>query len=116
MTEEQRKSRRVKITHSDTVTVKLGRGYVDFKPGWTGAVVPDAFDFLTKNGYAEEVYRDGEPPAPAVAGEDDPTPEFSEFEQFEPEEEAPAEEASEFEPYDEDQDDEGFEGREDVGG
>lgn len=103
---DQRKSQRVKITHDETVTVKIGRGYVDFKPGWTGPVVPEVFSFLTKNGYAEEVFRDGEPPAPAVFGEDDPAPEFQDDE-FEPE---AASEEDEFEPDDD------FEGREDDGG
>lgn len=61
------KSRRVRIVSSETVTVPVGRGLVDFKPGWTGPVVPEVADYLEGRPHLAEVWRDGEPPAPGVA-------------------------------------------------
>lgn len=61
------KSRRVRIVSTETVTVPVGRGLVDFRPGWTGPVVPEVADYLAARPHLAEVWRDGEPPAPGGA-------------------------------------------------
>lgn len=45
--------RRVKIL--EAVDLRVGRGIVAFREGWTGPVVPEAFEALIASGKAEEV-------------------------------------------------------------
>lgn len=56
-----RKTPRAHITSEKVATVPVGRGFVDFQPGWSGPVVPEVADYLELHGLAE-VWRDGEPP------------------------------------------------------
>lgn len=60
-----RKSFRARITADEMVTVPVGRGLIEFKPGWTGPVVPAVAEWLKSHG-AAEVWQDGEPPAPGM--------------------------------------------------
>lgn len=86
-----RKSYRARITAAETVTVPVGRGLIDLKPGWTGPVVPAVAVWLQEHGGAE-VWQDGEPPAPgAPAGQSTETavriiqtPDGPTFEDIEP--------------------------------
>ncbi len=78
--QDKRKSRRVRIVSEEPVTVRVGRGMVEYKPEWEGPVVPQVFDNLIQRGAAVEVYRDGEPPAPDVFGADEELFEEDDFE------------------------------------
>lgn len=64
---DQRKVPRAHITAESTVTVPVGRGFVDFQPGWRGPVSSAVADYLEEHG-AAEIWRDGEPPAPTGEG------------------------------------------------
>lgn len=58
------KSRRFHIIAPSPVTVPVGRGLIEFQPGWTGPVVPEVAAYLEARPHVAEVWRDGEPPAP----------------------------------------------------
>lgn len=60
------KSRRARIISPETVTVPVGRGLIDYPPGWTGPVPAEAADYLAARPHLAEVWRDGEPPAPGA--------------------------------------------------
>lgn len=61
------KSRRARIIAAEIVPVRVGKGLVEFKPGWEGPVVPEVADYLAARPHLAEVWRDGEPPAPGQA-------------------------------------------------
>lgn len=64
---DQRKVPRAHITAESPVTVPVGRGFVEFQPGWRGPVSSAVADYLEERG-AAEIWRDGEPPAPSGEG------------------------------------------------
>ena len=62
------KSRRARIIAGQVVPVTVGRGLVDYQPGWSGPVPAAVADYLETRPDLAEVWRDGEPPAPAAPG------------------------------------------------